>query len=199
MSEELARQEADTTKPAQVEAMRRALLERFGEDLVGLVDHMGFFNEVHIGELLDARQDEQHRLAMAWISTATKLEADWAAQSRRPGGAHVSLARYLEIRLPSPREAERMQQGQQVQQAQRERPAAEASAGEPPTPRERESARRRIRLERAIAEARAAMLRVDALDLLVEPDRQAIVAQLEDIMSLISRRLRSSIPGGEPE
>ena len=194
MGEGAARQEADATKTAHVEAMRRVLLERFGADFVGLVDHMGLFNEVHIGELLDARPDEQHRMGMAWMRAATKLEAAWAAQSRRLTGAQVSLARYMEISMPSPRQAE------QAEQAERARPVARASAGEPPpTPRERESARRRIRLERAIAEARAAMLRVDALDSLAEPDRQAIVAQLEDIMSLISRRLRSAIPGGEPE
>jgi hypothetical protein len=70
---------------------------------------------------------------------------------------------------------------------------------EPPTPEERASAQRRIRLERAIGEAHAALQRVDAVDRLVEADRQAIVAQLEDVLSLISRRLRSAVPGRDPD
>jgi hypothetical protein len=199
MSEHLERPEAHSPAAGHVEAQRRELLERFGADFVGLVDHMGLFSEAHVAELLEAGPGEQHRLAMAWLNAATKLEADWAAQSRRPGGSHVSLARYMELRLPSPRVALQAQQLPQAQQEHQALLTAAAPAAAPPTPRDRESARRRIRLERAIAEARAALLRVDALDSLVGPDRQAVVAQLEDLMSLLSRRLRSATPGGEPE
>ncbi|MBM4415243.1 MAG: hypothetical protein FJ035_03090 [Chloroflexi bacterium] len=198
MSDDTVRNEAEAPQPAAVEATRRALLDRFGADFVALVDHMGLVNPVHIDELLAARPDEQDRLGMAWLSAATALEAGWAAQARRGGGAPVSLARYMAIRLPSPREALRAQQAGPPPPAVPPHPAA-ASAAQSPTPRERESARRRIRLERAIVEARDALLRVDALDRLVDADRQAVVAQLEDVMTMISMRLRSAMPGGEPD
>ncbi|MBM4420735.1 MAG: hypothetical protein FJ034_03945, partial [Chloroflexi bacterium] len=95
MSDDTVRNEADGTLPAGVDVdatRRRALLERFGADFVALVDHMGLFNAPHIDELLAARPDEQDRLGMAWLSAATALEAGWAAQARRGGGAPVSLA-----------------------------------------------------------------------------------------------------------
>lgn len=171
---------------ADVEALKPALLARFGPDFVGLVDNMALHNAAHLRELLDAPTDEQDQLVMAWMKAAVALEAEWSAQSRRlASGQQLSLARHMEIRLPSPRAALAVQQAPQ--------PPAKTAEQEPPTPRERMSAQRRIRLELAIAEARAALRRVDALDQLVEVDRQAIVGELEEMMSEISRRLR---PGG---
>lgn len=163
--------------------MRSALLERFGPEFVGLVAQMGLSIQEHLAELLDSRPEEQQQLAMAWMRAATALEADWAALARRDGGAGMDLARYLEVRLPSPRRALAAQQ-----YAQQQKVAEQVSPPEP-TPRERASAQRRIRLEAAIDEARAAVRRVDAIDRLVDDDRQAIVAQLEELISVISRRL----------
>ncbi len=182
-----ARREADA---AEFESMRPALLERFGPDFLRLAGDM-VLPLSHLRELLSAPPDE-HQLAMAaaWITAAARHEADWAAQSRRPAsGGHVSLARYMEIRLASPGAA-------LAAQDQPPKPADPTAAGrteEPPTPAERVSAQRRIRLELAIADVRAALQRVQALEQLVEADRQAIVAELEEVMSLISRRLQ---PGG---
>lgn len=171
-------------QPTEAEAMKPLLLERFGPEFVDLVDRMGLTKAAHLRELLDARHDEQHQLAMAWIRAAATLEEDWTAQSRRQtGGEQIGLARYLEIRLPSPSAALAAQRARAAGQAVKPPPAP------PPTPREKESAQRRIRLEGAITEARTALQRVDAIDSLVAQDRQAIVAQLEDLISLISRRL----------
>lgn len=165
--------------------MKPALLERFGSDFVGLLDDIGLRRAAHLRELLGASPDEQDQLVMAWMKAAATLEAEWAARSRRPSpDGHVSLARYMEIRLPSPRAA------LAAQQTPQQSPLASASAVAPPTPRERESAQRRIRLEGAIAEARTALLRIGALDQLVEVDRAAVVAELEEVQALISRRLR---------
>jgi hypothetical protein len=183
----------DDTRGTEVEAMERTLLARFGPDFVSLVRHMGLSNAAHLRELLQAGDDEQSQLVMAWMKAAAALESEWAADARRSGEAQMSLARYLEIRLPSPRNALLAYEAEQA------RRAAAAVPEKPPTPEERMSAQRRIRLERAIEEAREALQRVDAVDRLVEADRQAIVAQLEDVLSLISRRLRSAVPGRDPD
>ncbi len=163
--------------------MTAQLAERLGADFVGLVSQMGLLKEEHLRELLDAPAGEQQQLAMAWMRAATLLEAEWEGQARRQGGTELSLARYLEVRLPSPRRALEAQEYAQRQKAAEQAPEA------PPSPRERESAQRRIRLEAAIREAREAIRRVDAIDRLESADRQAIVQQLEELISVISRRL----------
>lgn len=106
--------------------MAARLVERIGDDSSGLERQIRLLKEEDLREL-----------AMAWIRAATLLEAEWEGQARRQGGQGMGLARYLEIRLPSPRECE--------------------------------SAQRRIRLEAAA--------------------RQAIVQQLEELISVIARRL----------
>ncbi|MBX7112417.1 MAG: hypothetical protein K1X87_11320 [Dehalococcoidia bacterium] len=180
-----SRQAANTSEAGDLEGLTSRLAERFGGDFVGLVRQMGLVKEEHLRELLDAPSDEQQELAMAWMRAATLLEAEWEGHARRQGGQEMALARYLEIRLPSPRRALEAQRYAQQQKA-----STQASAeAPPPSPRERESAQRRIRLEAAIAEAREAIRRVDAIDRLESADRQAIVQQLEELISVISRRL----------
>jgi hypothetical protein len=170
-----------------LEVMKSMLLERFGPDFITLVEGMGIHNRAHFQELLDASPDEERQLVTAWVRAAAAIEAEWSAHARRlPPSAQVTLARHMEMRLPSPRTALDRQQSADA-------PPAAVPAAEPPTARERVSAQRRIRLELAIADAREALRRVDAVDQLVEADRQAIVAELEELMSLIGRRLQ---PGG---
>lgn len=160
------------------------MAEQFGADFVGLVSQMGLVKEEHLRELLDAGAEEQQELAMAWMRAATLLEAEWEGQARRQGESEMGLARYLEIRLPSPRRA--LEAHRYAQQQKASTPTSEAP---PPSARERESAQRRIRLEAAIGEARAAIRRVDAIDRLEPADHQTIVQQLEELISVISRRL----------
>jgi hypothetical protein len=189
-SPQAAEQARQAAQAAEVESIRPALLERFGADFVKLVDDMRL-PVGHLRELLDAPADEQQlAMAGAWMQAAAKHEAEWAAQSRRSAaGGHVSLARYMEIRLASPRAALKAQQDHES------RPADPPSTGvtDEPTPAERLSAQRRIRLEQAIVEARSALGRIQSLDQLVEADRRLVVAELEEVMSLIGRRLQ---PGG---
>ncbi|MGE0134611.1 MAG: hypothetical protein AB7L91_10925 [Dehalococcoidia bacterium] len=176
---------AESPQSDAVEVLTAQLGERFGGEFEGLVRQMGLLREEHLRELLDAGAEEQEHLAMAWMRAATLLEAEWEAQARRQGGGHeMTLARYLEIRLPSPRRALEAQRYAQQQKA-----SAQASEGAPLSARERGSAQRRIRLEAAIGEAREAIRRVDAIDRLEPLDRQAIVQQLEELISVISRRL----------
>ncbi|MGE0229599.1 MAG: hypothetical protein AB7I38_07185 [Dehalococcoidia bacterium] len=175
---------AETSRGGGAESLAAQLGERFGGEFEGLVRHMGLLREEHLRELLDAGDEEQQQLAMAWMRAATLLEGEWEAQARRQGGHEMPLARYLDIRLPSPRRALEAQR-----YAQQQRTSAEASAAPPPSARERGSAQRRIRLEAAIGEAREAIRRVDAIDRLEPMDRQAIVQQLEELISVISRRL----------
>lgn len=175
---------ARTFHEVDLEAMTAQLAEGLGADFIALASQMGMLKADHLRELVNAGADEQSQLAMAWMRAATLLEAEWEGHARRQGGADMSLARYLEIRLPSPRRALEAQQ-----YAQRQKESAQATPVAPPSPRERESAQRRIRLEAAIGEAREAIRRVDAIDRLVEGDRQAIVQQLEELISVISRRL----------
>jgi hypothetical protein len=176
---------SESGQPPEIEALKPALLERFGSDFLALVENMGLQNAAHLRELLDAAPDEQDELVLAWMRAAAAMEAEWRAQSRRlPGASQITLSRHMAIRLPSPRAA------LVAQQAAESATPAEVVEPPAPTPRERESAQRRIRLELAIAEARAALQRIDAVDRLVDADRQAIVAELEDIMALISRRIR---------
>jgi hypothetical protein len=181
-----APQRRDGTPP-DIEAMRPALRERFGADFVKLVEDMGL-PLAHLRDLLDATPEQQQlAMAAAWMRAAAKLEGEWSAHTRRAGPeGYMSLARYLEIRQPSPAAALK------AELEPPDPPSQPAAAPEPPPPTqaERISAQRRIRIERAIAEARAALQRIDALDQLVPADRQAIVAELEDVISLISRRLR---------
>lgn len=177
------RQAAGTPQAGELEGLTSRLAERFGGDFVGLVRQMGLVKEEHLQELLAAPAEEQQELAMAWMRAATLLEAEWEGQARRQGAQEMGLARYLEIRLPTPRRALEAQRYAQQQKA------STTSEAPPPSARERESAQRRIRLEAAVAEARAAIRRVDAIDRLEAADRQAIVQQLEELISVISRRL----------
>ena len=176
---------ADAPQEADVEAITSKLSERFGPDFVALVTQMGLSRKDHFLQLLNARQDEQDHLAMAWMRAAATLEANWSGQSRRQGREDMTLARYLEIRLPSPRDALAAELAPPPVAAAAPAPAPAA----PPTPRERESAQRRIRLETAIEDARAAVRRVDGIERLVDADRQAIIGQMEELISIISRRI----------